>query len=105
MRKTKSAYYEFAGQHLGYQYLSPGLRLFGIVPRLYTGSGIVWRSMLAAGLPGAALAFFPLYLADDDHAAARQVLRSGTNWRFCFCLQQALWVAGDGDHFAGTLFA
>lgn len=46
--KQSLNYYEFAGQHFGYQYLSPGLRLFGIVPRLYTGSGIVWRSMLAA---------------------------------------------------------
>ncbi len=46
--KRSLNYYELAEQHLGYQYLSPGLRLFVVVPRLYTWSGIVWRSMLAA---------------------------------------------------------
>ncbi len=45
--KRSLNYYELAGQHLGYRYLSPNLRLFGVVPRFYTGSGIFWRSLLA----------------------------------------------------------
>ncbi len=45
--KRSLNYYELAGQHLAYRYPSPNLRLFGIVPRLYTGSGIIWRSLLA----------------------------------------------------------
>ena len=44
--KRSLSYYGLADQHLGYRYLSPNLRLFGVLPRLYTGSGIIWRSLL-----------------------------------------------------------
>ncbi len=37
---------DLPGHYLGYQYLSPGLRLFGVVPRHLSNAGIMLRSLL-----------------------------------------------------------
>ncbi len=41
-------FYELPGHYMGYQYLSPELRLFGVVPRHLTQSGIMLRALLVA---------------------------------------------------------